>query len=183
MATATQLQTKQRPWWLTLIVGILAIVVGGVLLWAPAKTKVDTYQVLVAILGVYWLVGGVLDIVSLFVDHSMWGWKLFIGVVSIVAGAAVLMYPVAAGVSLPKVFTLVLGIWGLLQGIMMLFMAFNGGGWGVGILGILGIIIGVVLIINYTALGMGLAMLWTAAVFAVIGGIALLVQAFQQRSA
>jgi uncharacterized membrane protein HdeD (DUF308 family) len=105
------------------------------------------------------------------------------GIVSIVAGAAVLRYPVAAAVSLPRVFTLVLGIWGLLQGIMMLFMAFNGGGWGAGILGVLGIIIGIVLIINYAAIGMGLAMLWTAAVFAVIvGGIALLVQAFQQRS-
>ncbi len=39
MTTATQLETKQRPWWLTLIAGILALIVGGILLWAPAKTS------------------------------------------------------------------------------------------------------------------------------------------------
>ena len=37
--TATSMQTKQRPWWMTLIMGILAFVVGAILLWAPAKTR------------------------------------------------------------------------------------------------------------------------------------------------
>jgi uncharacterized membrane protein HdeD (DUF308 family) len=46
---------------------------------------------------------------------------------------------------------------------------------------VLGIIFGIALTVNYTAPGMGLAMLWTAAVFGVIGGIALIVQAFRQR--
>jgi ABC-type nickel/cobalt efflux system permease component RcnA len=42
MTTALQTQTKQRPWWLTLISGILALIVGAILLWAPAKNKVET---------------------------------------------------------------------------------------------------------------------------------------------
>ena len=46
--TATSVQAKQRPWWLTLIMGIAAFVVGAILLWAPAKTKVETYQLLIA---------------------------------------------------------------------------------------------------------------------------------------
>ena len=78
---------------------------------------------------------------------------------------------------------LVMGIWGLMYGTILLIMAFRGGGWGAGILGALGIIFGIVLIVNYSAPGMGLAMLWTAAVFGVIGGIALIVQAFRQRKA
>ena len=37
-------QTKpQRPWWLTLIVGISAIVVGGLLLFGNLNTQVKTY--------------------------------------------------------------------------------------------------------------------------------------------
>jgi uncharacterized membrane protein HdeD (DUF308 family) len=182
MSTATQMQTKQRPWWLTLIAGVLAVVVGAILLWAPAKTKVDTYQVLVAILGIYWLVSGVFDIVAIFIDHSMWGWKLFVGIVSIFAGVAILAYPVAAAVQLPKIFALVLGIWGLMYGVILLIMAFSGGGWGAGILGVLGIIFGIALMVNYFAVGMGLAMIWSAAVLGVIGGIALIFQAFRQRS-
>jgi uncharacterized membrane protein HdeD (DUF308 family) len=183
MTTATQKQTKERPWWLTLITGILALIVGAVLLWAPAKTKVETYQVLVFFIGFYWLIEGIFDIVAIFIDHAMWGWKLFIGIISIIAGAYILMYPVAAGLALPRIFVLVMGIWGLMYGIILLIMTFQGAGWGAAILGILGIIFGGALIVNYTTPGMGLAMLWTAAVFGVIGGIALIIQAFRLRSA
>lgn len=182
MTTASQVETKQRPWWLTLIAGVLAVIVGAILLWAPAKTKVETYTLLVAILGVYWLVEGIFDLISIFVDHSMWGWKLFIGIISIIAGGAILMYPIAAALTLPKIFVLVLGVWGLIYGVTLLFMAFRGGGWGAGILGVLGIIFGIALMINYTVPGMGLAMLWMVAIFGVIGGILMIFQAFRQRS-
>jgi uncharacterized membrane protein HdeD (DUF308 family) len=183
MAPTTQSETRQRPWWLTLITGISALIVGGVMLWGNLNTKVDTYMLLVTFLGIYWLVEGIFDIISLFVDHSMWGWKLFIGIVSILAGSSILMYPVAAAVSLPKIFALVLGIWGLMYGIILLIMAFRGGGWGAGIMGVLGIIFGIALMMNYYVIGMGLSMVWAASVTAVLGGILLIVQAFRQKSA
>ena len=183
MTTALETQTKQRPWWLTLVTGILAVVAGAVLLWGGLLDKADMYFLLINILGIWWLVQGVFDIVSIFVDHSMWGWKLFIGIISIAAGAYVLSYPLVSALALPKIFVLVMGIWGLMYGIILLIMAFSGGGWGAGILGVLGIVFGIALTVNYADPGMGLAMLWTAAVFGVIGGIALIVQAFRQRSA
>jgi uncharacterized membrane protein HdeD (DUF308 family) len=181
-ATAVQAQTG-RPWWLTLISGILATIIGAVLLWSPAKTKVDTYMLLVTFLGIWWMVQGIFDIISIFIDHSMWGWKLFIGIISVAAGFYILSYPIASALALPKIFVLVLGIWGLMYGIILLIMAFQGGGWGAGILGVLGIIFGIALMANYYAFGMGLAMLWTAAVFAFVGGIVMIFQAFRQRSA
>jgi uncharacterized membrane protein HdeD (DUF308 family) len=183
MTTASQVETKQRPWWLTLIAGILAVIVGGILLWSPAKTKVDTYLILVAILRMYWLVEGILDIVTIFIDHSMWGWKLFVGIISIAAGGYILMYPLASAVALPQIFALILGIWGVVYGITLLFMAFRGGGWGAGIMGVLGIIFGIALMSSYMMPGTGLAMLWSAAVLGVVGGIFMIVQAFRQRSA
>jgi uncharacterized membrane protein HdeD (DUF308 family) len=91
------------------------------------------------------------------------------------------MYPIAAALTLPRVFTLVLGIWGLFYGIVLLINAFRGAGWGAGIIGVLGLIFGGILIANYTTPGMGLSFLWAAAVMAVIGGIALIVQAFRMR--
>ena len=111
--SATSMQTKQRPWWLTLIMGILAFVVGAILLWAPAKNKVDTYQLLIAVLGFYWLISGFVGIISMFVDHTAWGWKLFMGIISIIAGGYILMYPIAAAVALPRIFVLILGLWAL----------------------------------------------------------------------
>ena len=181
-ASATSLQTKQRPWWLTLIMGIAAIIIGAILLWAPAKTKVETYQLLVAFIGIYWLISGVMDIISMFVDHTAWGWKLFMGIVSIIAGFYVLAYPIAAAVALPRIMVLVLGIWGLMYGAILLIMAFKGGGWGAGILGVLGIIFGFILIADYGSLGSGLSMLWAAAITAFIGGFVLVFQAFRNRS-
>lgn len=182
-ASATQMQTRQRPWWLTLISGILATVVGAILLWSPAKTKVDTYMLLVTFLGIWWMVQGIFDIIGIFIDHSMWGWKLFIGIISVAAGFYIVSYPIASALALPKIFVLVLGIWGLMYGFILLFMAFQGGGWGAGILGVLGIIFGLALMANYYVVGMGLAMLWTAAVFAFFGGIVMIVQSFRMRAA
>ncbi len=170
-AEATSLETKARPWGCILVEGILAVVIGAILLWAPAKTKVDTYQVLVAVLGLYWVITGIMTLVHMFQDHTAWGWKLFMGVISIIAGAYVLMYPVAAGLALPKIFVLVLGLSGIFQGILMIIMAFKGGGWGIGILGALMLLLGIYLTANWGMLGMGLAFLWAAAITAIIGGM------------
>ncbi len=178
----TALETKQRPWWLTLIAGVTALIVGAVLLWGSTATQVETWLLLVQLLGVYWLVIGIMDLVSMFVDHTAWGWKLVMGVISIVAGGYILMYPVASALALPRIFVLVLGFWALFQGIIMLAMAFKGGGWGAGILGVLGIIFGIVLMANYSVPGMGLSMLWVGAVAGIIGGGVMIVRAFQQRS-
>jgi uncharacterized membrane protein HdeD (DUF308 family) len=177
------METKQRPWGLTLIMGIAAFILGAILLWAPAKTKVETWQVLVAVLGLYWLIKGILDIAYIFGDHKAWGWKLFIGLVSIILGGYVLMYPVAAGLALPRIFVFALGFWGLVEGIVLLIMAFKGGGWAAGILGVMGIILGVILMANYAVPGSGLAFLWVAAVAGLVGGVILVIQAFRQRRA
>ena len=178
----TSLVTNARPWWLTLIGGIAAFVVGAMLLWGTRTTQVETWLVLVQLLGVYWLVVGMLDIVHMFLDHSAWAWKLFVGIISIVAGSYILMYPVASAVALPRVFVLVLGIWALMQGVVMLVMAFKGAGWGAGILGVLAVIFGVVLMVNYNSPGSGLSMIWAAAVTGLVGGVVLVWRAFAQRS-
>jgi uncharacterized membrane protein HdeD (DUF308 family) len=181
--SATSLETKQRPWWLSLLGGVIAVIIGAVLLWSPAKTKVDAWMLLIAILGLYWLVTGILELVGLFTDRKAWGWKLFMGIVSIAAGAYILMYPIASALALPRIFVLVLGIWGLMQGIIMLIMAFRGGGWAAGILGVLGIIFGGALIANYSVPGVGVATVWTVGFVALFGGILMIVQAFRTRSA
>jgi uncharacterized membrane protein HdeD (DUF308 family) len=182
-AQATAVETKQRPWWLMLIEGIALFVIAAVLLWAPIKTKANTYMLLVQLLGLYWVIQGIFNIVAMFMDHKGWGWKLFIGIVSIIAGGYILMYPIATGLVLPQIFVLMLGIWGLMEGIVLLIMAFRGGGWAAGILGVLAIVFGGILIANYSVPGMGLTMIWVAAIWGLIGGIVMVIQAFRQRKA
>jgi len=45
----------------------------------------------------------------------------------------------------------VLGIWGLLEGITLLVLAFRGGGWGPGVMGALMLILGMILLGTATA--------------------------------
>jgi uncharacterized membrane protein HdeD (DUF308 family) len=179
--TATAMETKQRPWWLLLLSGILAVIVGAIMLFGGLEAKVQTYLLLIQVLGIWWLISGIFDLVYMFIDHTAWGWKLFIGLVSIIAGTYILQHPLASAVIIPKTLVLVLGIWGLIYGVVLLIMAFKGGGWGAGILGVLGIIFGIILMANYANLGSGIAMIWTVSIFAFIGGILQIIQAFRQR--
>ena len=123
-----------------------------------------------------------MDIVLIFSDSSAWGWKLFMGIVSLIAGTYILMYPVVSAAVLPRIMVLVLGIWGLVTGAILILMAFRGGGLGTGILGGVEAAIGVILIANYSAPGAGLSFLWVAAILALVGGIVLIVRAFQSRA-
>jgi len=166
-----------------LIEGIVVTIIGAILLFGNKPAAAELWVFIVYLLGIWWFIRGILDLVSMFIDRTAWGWKLFMGIVSILAGGYIMMYPGAAAILLPRVFVLVLGIWGLIQGIIMLILAFKGGGWGPGILGVLGILFGLVLIGNYQDLGMGLAFVWVAAAFALVGGIVMIVQAFRTRTA
>ena len=175
---AISFETKQTPWWLILMGGILNVVVGVLLLSAPVKTTF----VLVLALGFYWIVGGIFTLVGMFVDHTAWGWKLFMGLLSIVAGTVILRYPLISAVTIPQVLVLVLGIQGVIVGIIGLIMAFKGGGWGSGILGALSIVFGVILMANFSSPGMVLTLVWVAGIFAMVGGLFQIVHAFQQRA-
>jgi uncharacterized membrane protein HdeD (DUF308 family) len=181
--TATAVQTRQRPWWLTLILGISAIVVGGLLLWGNLITKVETYFLLVTVLGIWWLVDGIFDIVGLFIDHTAWAWKLFVGIVSIIAGGYVIMHPIIAGIELPQLFVLILGIWGVIKGALMIVMTFKGAGGAYAIIGIFAIFFGLILIVAYTVPGVGYVAVWFGAIGALIGGFFLIYRALQQRKA
>ena len=175
---AMTFETKQTPWWLILMGGILNVVVGVLLLSAPVKTTF----VLVLALGFYWIVGGIFTLVGMFVDRTAWGWKLFMGLLSIVAGTVILRYPLISAVTIPSVIVLMLGIQGVIVGIIGLIMAFKGGGWGSGILGALSIVFGVILMANFSSPGMVLTLVWVAGIFAMVGGLFQIVHAFQQRA-
>jgi uncharacterized membrane protein HdeD (DUF308 family) len=175
---AMALESKQAPWWLTLMGGILGVIIGLLLLSTPVKT---TYGLVIG-LGIYWVLGGVFTLVGMFIDHTGWGWKLFSGVLSILAGLIILRYPLISMVQVPQIFILLLGLQGLIVGIIGLVMAFKGAGWGAGILAVLSIVFGFILVVNYSAPGMVVSLMWLVAIFALVGGIVQIVRAFQQRS-
>ncbi len=175
-SSAFAMETKAMPWWLILIEGVSAIIIGIMLF----TSTVQTMAVLVVFLGLYWLIKGIFDLISMFIDHSMWGWKLFIGIIGILAGIVILRSPLMSTFVVPVVFTWVLGFYAIMAGIVMLIQAFKGGGWGIGIMAVIGILIGIFLLAN-TLIGAQMVV-WLTAATLVIGGIAAVVMAFKVRS-
>ncbi len=177
MEDAMTFETRQYPWWLLLLGGILNIIVGILLLTSPAKTTI----VLAWVLGFYWLIQGIFTLVAMFIDHSAWGWKLFMGILGILAGIVVMRQPIVSALVLPMIFVLILGIQGLIVGIISLVLAFKGGGWGAGILGAISIFFGIILVANWANLFTVAAFIWAVAVLALVGGVIQIIRAFQQR--
>jgi uncharacterized membrane protein HdeD (DUF308 family) len=163
------------PWWLILLQGIFAIVLGLLLLSSPGMTTL----VLIQFIGLYWLIAGVFNLVGIFLDHSMWGWKLFTGILGVLAGLLVIQHPLWSTVLIPTTLIVVLGIVGLVFGIVSLIAAFRGGGWSAGILGVLAILIGLALL-GSPLLG-AVTLPFVIGFVALIGGIAAIVQAFRMR--
>jgi uncharacterized membrane protein HdeD (DUF308 family) len=176
-ADAIPIQQQQpSPWWILLLQGLAALLLGILLLSAPAATIVFLIQ----FLGWYWLINGIFNIVGIFLDHSLWGWKLVAGGLGVLAGLAVLNHPLWSAVLLPTTLIWVVGIFGIIIGASMLIQAFQGAGWGTGILGILSIILGLLLIVHPFA--SALAVPWIFGVFAIAGGLASIAMAFTSRS-
>jgi uncharacterized membrane protein HdeD (DUF308 family) len=76
-------------------------------------------------------------------------------------------------------FVILVGFLAMLQGAAGLVVAFQGGGWGMGALSVLGILLGLFLVI-YPLMGVATLTL-ILAIFMLIGGVGAVIQAFRMR--
>jgi uncharacterized membrane protein HdeD (DUF308 family) len=101
------------------LLGVLSLIVG---LYAVRHLQV-TVAALALLLGIFWIVNGAVETFAALSHRGMpsRGWTIFMGLLSIVAGIVVLVYP---GISLLTL-ALVLGFWLLVYGIMEIVLAFR----------------------------------------------------------
>ncbi|MEA3326633.1 MAG: DUF308 domain-containing protein [Chloroflexota bacterium] len=176
MTTMNAMQeTKQSPWWAGLVQGIFSILIGLLLVTYPAATT----AVIVQFIGIYWLVTGIFSLVAIFVDKTMWGWKLFAGILGILAGLAIMQHPLWSAVLLPTVLVIFLGVDGLIIGVVSLIAAFKGGGWAAGILGGLSIVFGLLLL--GSPLISAFALPYIYGIIGIVGGVAAIIAAFASK--
>ena len=176
MSTYAGAEEPTFPWWLVLLEGVFAGIFGLLLLTAPAATLLFLVQVF----GFYLFLGGIFRVVSLFTDSSSWGWKLVGGLLGIIAGIAVLQHPILSTVIVPTYIIYIIGFIAIAEGVVELIAAFQGSGWGLGILGILRIIFGIILVLN-PLLGVIVLPILLGA-FMLVGGIFAVVASLRMRS-
>jgi uncharacterized membrane protein HdeD (DUF308 family) len=163
------------PWWLVLVEGIVVALLGLILLVAPGASLVF----LVWLLGIYLVIAGIFRIIGIFLDSSSWGWKLAAGILCLIAGLAILSNPLWSTTLASTWLVILAGFLAMLQGVAGLVVAFQGGGWGMGALSVLGILLGLFLVIN-PLIGVA-ALTLILAIFMLIGGVGAVVQAFRMR--
>jgi len=175
-AQSTGAAPVSTPWWLVLIEAIAAIVVGLLLLINPGSTL----AVLVRLLGFYFLITGILSIISIFVDRSALGWKLFSGILGVLAGIVIIDYPLWSTLVVPVTFLLVIAIFAIIIGFVYLVQAFRGAGWGRGLLGVLTILLGIVILARPLLAAISLPLV--LGILLLAGGVLALISAFSLRT-
>lgn len=172
---SVEYEVLQVPWWLVVLEGVFAVIIGLFLLFSPVVTTIT----LVQILGIFWILGGVLSILSLLVDRENLGWKLLSGITGILIGLLVFVYPLSPFLVM-ALFIIVLGIGSIIYGVIRLVWSLKGGGLGMAALGLLTIALGVLLLAN--PLAGAIILPWIYGISLVAGGIAALIGGLRMKS-
>jgi uncharacterized membrane protein HdeD (DUF308 family) len=164
------------PWWVLLIQGIIALILGIFFLTSPGMTLL----VLITFLGAYWFVSGIFTLFSAAGDEANRGMKILLGILGIILGLAILAYPFYSAFIVPFIFIIMVGVWALVIGGIHLYQGLTGGGWGVGLIGLLSVIFAFLILFNpYLAT---LALPFVLGIFGIIFGFAAIIGAFMVRS-
>jgi uncharacterized membrane protein HdeD (DUF308 family) len=101
------------------LLGVLSFIVG---LYALRHVLV-TIATLALLLGIFWIVNGAVEVFAALSHRTMRdrGWTIFTGVLSVVAGVVVLVYPAISLLTL----AVVLGAWLLVYGVLQIGVAFR----------------------------------------------------------
>jgi len=170
-------------WWLVLLRGIVILLMGILLVSRPLPTLI----VLVYLLGFYWFFDGIFTLIASIrgrKSHKDWGWGIFVGIISALAGVVVFTQPYISAVIgatfviyVVAVMVLVSGIWSIITGIRLRKEISNE--WSMILGGVLSAIFGILLMIN--PLVSAMTLVWLIGVFALAGGIILIVVSFRIR--
>jgi len=165
------------PWWVVLLWGILALIIGIMFLTTPAITTI----VFITLLGAFWFVGGIFTLASVAVDKSQMGWKILLGILNIIVGLIILAYPLYSTLILLTFFIIFVGFWACIQGCLHLFQAFSAKDAGNALLGIVSLIFGILLLV-FPLISAAL-LPFVAGIFALVAGFSAIAVSFTVKKA
>jgi uncharacterized membrane protein HdeD (DUF308 family) len=167
-----------RNWWAVALRGVAGIIFGVIALLMPAAAMVTLAWLFAA----YLLVDGVFAIIAAVraaEHHERWGLLLLEGVLDLVMGGIVWLFPLSAILA----FVLITAAWALITGALMLISSFrlrgtHGRLW-LALGGVVSLVWGVLLVVAPFAGAVVLT--WWLGAYAVAFGVVLLILAFRLR--
>lgn len=161
-----------KHWWAILVRGVVAILFALLAFFATGFTM----DLLLLFLGVYLILDGLFSVVGSAMaapDHSNWWMLMLEGLVSLVAGLAIWLYP---GISL-VIMLYIVAVWAIVTGIFE-FLASMTASWAasgkvfLGVTGVLSIILGVMVLI-YPEFTVS-AIIWLMGIYALVIGVSMI---------
>ncbi len=145
-----KLKRKVKHWWISLLVGILALILA---VWALV-TPIETLTVMIYVFIIMFFISGISDIGFAMVNRNAmrgWGWGLMNGILEVIFGIILLIIPATL---LTTILLYLIGFWVLFrsvwsvgEAIELQIIGIRGWGWLLA-LGILGIIASIIFIIS-----------------------------------
>lgn len=99
------------------IIGVLSVIVGFALL----RTPFQSVEVFIFVLGIFWLVQGLMTFIAAFSVKQGRNWRIAMGLLGVVAGIIILTYPISSALTL----AFIGGIWLVVLGIFQVVAGFQ----------------------------------------------------------
>ena len=185
--TEPLVELSAGPWWWVLIRGLLAVAFGVIALFSPGIAAIA----IAFVFGAYAVVDGITEIahaVRIRRTDKRWGWLLFAGIVSVIAGALALLLPVLAAFLGLLIVLWTIVFYNVVHGAMVIGSASgatgkSGRGWAI-FAGVVSIVFGVVLaVLLWITPGAALlGLVYAIGIYAIAFGIMLVVSAITARA-
>ncbi|MFA5400249.1 MAG: DUF308 domain-containing protein [Dehalococcoidia bacterium] len=175
------LETMVKRWWLISLRGLIALVLGIVLLVLDPLTAAE---LLILFIGIYALLDGIFALIVGIINkppHRDRAWLITEGIIGILAGIAILIAPLLAGV----IIIYFIAFWALLTGILELVFSiaqwkYIPGAWMILVTGIISVLLGGLILANVVAGTVLLVVIM--AVYLVIFGLLLMLLGFSLKN-
>jgi uncharacterized membrane protein HdeD (DUF308 family) len=165
--TESQIKYKvsKTPWQSVLLEGVIAIIIGLFLLYEPIASTI----LLIQILAIFWLLEGIISVIRALVFTKDGKWRLLSGILGIVVGIVILLYPIFSPYIVLRFLVIFIGALAIVNGAVTLISGLKEGERSMGILGVLYIVLGLLLLTNIFA---GILVLpWVFGIFFIVCGI------------
>ncbi|HEU4650030.1 MAG TPA: HdeD family acid-resistance protein [Croceibacterium sp.] len=167
-----------ETWWLLLLRGLAAVLLGVLALVSPVQTIVA----LVWVWGFYAIADGILSLAAAVTGRGAAGprwWLALVGLLGIAAGVVAFAEPALVA----KFFALIIGFWAIMTGVLEIWGAIAlrkeiDNEWMLVLSGVIAVLFGLILLFSPTAL---ITLIWLVGFYALFFGLLFIVLAFRVR--
>ena len=116
-------KTAEAVWWILLIQGIIMLILGIMLFGHPDKGLV----VIVALLGTFWSIKGILDVIVGISGHTdaSRGWIILGGTIATIAGLIILNEPIIKDVIATEFLPMIIAVSIIINGLSQIFVGLD----------------------------------------------------------